>query len=272
MDYEKEYKEALKRAKAAIDIAADKDLVRGVATTIFPQLNESEDERMIKAIEHILYENYSDAAVIEGVEIAEIVTWLEKQKEPIDPFDTKLFQDGVKEGRRLEREDIKKEPIPIPDKFSGLQSLLLQYLQSAANRTDDTEIESDTDLWGRKILDYVWKYSEKPKEQKPAEWSEEDEKQIRQIERIVKNAGCTSKLQEKIHNWLKSLRSRPKPSDNWKPSEEQEVDLEKEIDKGIADYSFTKTIDLGGFKTTVLDYAKIARHFYELGLNARKEE
>lgn len=29
---------------------------------------------------------------------------------PIDPFDTKLFQDGVKEGRRLEREDMQKEP------------------------------------------------------------------------------------------------------------------------------------------------------------------
>jgi hypothetical protein len=43
--------------------------------------SESEDEKMIKAIEHILYENYSDAAVIEGVEIAEIVTWLDKQKE-----------------------------------------------------------------------------------------------------------------------------------------------------------------------------------------------
>ena len=49
-------------------------------------------------------------------------------------------------------------------------------------------------------------------------------------------------------------------------------DLEDEIDRVIADYSFTKTIDSGGFKTTVLDYAKIARHFYELGLNARKEE
>ena len=54
--------------------------------------------------------------------------------------------------------------------------------------------------------------------------------------------------------------------------EQQEVDLEDEIDRVIADYSFTKTIDSGGFKTTILDYAKIARHFYELGLNARKEE
>ena len=46
-----------------------------------PELRESEDERMKRAIVHILYENYSDAAVIEGVEIAEIVAWLDKQKE-----------------------------------------------------------------------------------------------------------------------------------------------------------------------------------------------
>lgn len=51
--------------------------------------------------------------------------------------------------------------------------------------------------------------------------------------------------------------------------EEPEVDLEKEIDRVIADYSFTKTIDSGGFKTTILDYPKIARHFYELGKNAK---
>ena len=56
-----------------------------------------------------------------------------------------------------------------------------------------------------------------------------------------------------------------------KEQERQEVDLEKEIDNVIADYSFTKAIDSGGFKTTVLDYAKIAHHFYELGLKAKEE-
>lgn len=195
-----------------------------------PELRESEDERIRKELVSLVKEG---GCITSKKDIELALAYLEKQKEPIDPFDTKLFQDGVKEGRRLEREDIKKEPIPIPDKFCGLQSLLLQYLQSAANRTNDTEIESDTDLFGRKILDYVWKYDDKQKEQghtcdsaqfeegfktglefglrkkkeqKPVEWSEEDEKQIRQIERIVKNAGCTSKLQEKIHNWLNSLR------------------------------------------------------------------
>lgn len=51
--------------------------------------------------------------------------------------------------------------------------------------------------------------------------------------------------------------------------EQPEMDLEQEIDNVIADYSFVKTIDSGGFKTTVLDYAKIARHFYELGKNSK---
>jgi len=64
----------------------------------------------------------------------------------------------------LERQ---KEPTPIPDKFSGLKSLMLQYLQSAANRKDDAEIESDTDLWGRKILDYVWKCDAEQIDQEP---------------------------------------------------------------------------------------------------------
>ena len=50
-----------------------------------------------------------------------------------------------------------------------------------------------------------------------------------------------------------------------------EVELEKEIDNIIADYPFVKTIDSDGFKVTI-DNAKIAHHFYELGLNARKEE
>ena len=65
----------------------------------------SEDEKMVKAIEHILYENYSDAAIIEGVEIAEIVTWLENQKEQKTDGKAMLhvaeksYQIGLRDGR-----------------------------------------------------------------------------------------------------------------------------------------------------------------------------
>lgn len=45
-------------------------------------------------------------------------------------------------------------------------------------------------------------------ERNHARWTEEDEKQARQIERIVHNDGCSKKLQEQIANWLKSIKER----------------------------------------------------------------
>ena len=138
---------------------------------IFPQLAESEDERTRKELVEYhkqLFEKNRDQEV--GLFHKNALTYLEKQKdldkmivvspEVWDNAISDAFENGKKEGEK------QKEPIPIPDKFSGLKSLMLQYLQSAANQKDDTEIESDTDLWGRKILDYVWKYSDEQKEQK----------------------------------------------------------------------------------------------------------
>ena len=75
-------------------------------------------------------------------------------------------------------------------------------------------------------------YLEKQKEQKPAEWSEEDEKKVssllamlttmRQLNSNGSLVGIYSKRDrekkfDEIENWLKSLRPRP----SWKPREEQ---------------------------------------------------
>lgn len=101
----------------------------------------------------------------------------------------------------------------------------------------------------------------------------EDERIRKGLIELIENWNYPQELfttKRNIIAYLKKQKEQPQVADASKM--EPEVELEKEIDKGIADYSFTKTIDLGGFKTTVLDYAKIARHFYELGLNARKEE
>lgn len=77
-NYEKEYTQALERAK---EMLVYKEVRQEDMEYLFPELKEkkSDDKRMKKAIMHVLYENYTDAAVIEGVEIAEIVAWLEKQ-------------------------------------------------------------------------------------------------------------------------------------------------------------------------------------------------
>ena len=135
MDHRKEYNEAFKRAKELHE--AGNALTKQQMEIVFPELKEIEDEMAINELQAFLASYGAD--YFGTGQWQKFDDWLEKQK----------------------------EPLPIPNKFSGLKSLMLQYLQSAANRKDDAEIEDDTDLWGRKILDYVWKYDEKQKEQKP---------------------------------------------------------------------------------------------------------
>lgn len=81
-------------------------------------------------------------------------------------------------------------------------------------------------------------YLEKQKEQKPAEWSEEDEEMIARIcanlEYLVKEAGsdseCKEKLEERI-KWMKRLKSLcPRPKAEW--GEEDKKMLET-IDKTL---------------------------------------
>lgn len=164
--------------------------------------------------------------------------------------------------------EMQKEPAPIPDKFSGLKSLLLQYLQSATNRKDDVEIEDDTDLWGRKILDYVWKQDGKqtlenykisderstakmegriegrqdvinnPEEyglQKPVEWSEEDLNMIGSIMSTIeldiqrnKKYPGIKKVHEKELKWFNGLYQRNIPVKKQELNED-DMDLTNKI-------------------------------------------
>ena len=54
--------------------------------------------------------------------------------------------------------------------------------------------------------------------------------------------------------------------------EQPEVDLEEEIDRFLKSEESTTYENAGPYKVAVKDTKKIARHFYELGFNARKEE
>ena len=74
MDYEKKYNEALERAKAVIEVSANQEEAKGIATSIFPELQENEDERIRKRIYGLIYHN--DALLDKD----ELLAYLEKQK------------------------------------------------------------------------------------------------------------------------------------------------------------------------------------------------
>lgn len=86
MDYKEKYEQALERARGLLEgmdegdyFASNEDI-----ENIFPELKESEDERIIKALISILKSDFEKDTTIFGISIEQIIVWLEKQKEPKD--------------------------------------------------------------------------------------------------------------------------------------------------------------------------------------------
>ena len=84
MDYEKKYNEALERAKRWADgtLQPERTTPQGVCEAIFPELAESEDERIGKAIVEALNSHTNSINILSarGYQMEDVEAWLEKQK------------------------------------------------------------------------------------------------------------------------------------------------------------------------------------------------
>lgn len=83
MDYEKAYNEALERARKLKE-TCDSTAVIGWCEYIFPELKESEDERIRKEIINTIKFQKEQLCHIDGATYDRLIAWLEKQKEPED--------------------------------------------------------------------------------------------------------------------------------------------------------------------------------------------
>ena len=189
---------------------------------------ESEDERMKKAIVHILYENYSDAAVIEGVEIAEIVAWLEKQREqkPAECIpDSVKFEEGFKTGRELGfREGVESvKPAEWSDEDENFIKELCNLLASIAKNN----------YVGRYYAPELVSKLQSLRPQPKQEWGEEDEDNLDSVIDLLyildsyigddcsisqeQTEETRNKIQKVLRHWLKSLPERfpIQPKQEW---------------------------------------------------------
>ena len=213
------YDEALKRAKAAMDIAADKDLVGGVARTIFPELKESEDERVIRT----LFSLCKDHDWLNGATKEECLNWLEKQKESLhitesckenaDSFTSQCGDNRFELIDKAKRDIIAKTNIESsPDEMKVLGSFLFRawqmgwlgkydvivpeqkpveiHIDNPNIQKFDPDVKvttSDSSASGDELLyvsnkSYNIGYRDGKRDaQKPAEWSEEDEENMQAI-------------------------------------------------------------------------------------------
>ena len=166
MDYKEKYEAALNSARKLREQVLNNELLGfpDQFTEIFPELTESEDERTRKEL-LVLVGSLQD---YEPEIIERWAFWLEKQKEQKPDVFGDTLSDSIPDDWRtkLSTNDSSNAPELKAENMDAIDSCMLRYLQSAANRKDDDEIMEDTRKYKQELLDLI---------QKPAEWSEEDE-------------------------------------------------------------------------------------------------
>ena len=208
MDYEKKYKEALERAKdfknGIVQFALDPG--ESIVHYIFPELRESEDERIRKELiefikwsvdRHFMREDFHQAK-----RPSEWIAYLEKQKVPegLHPEEYPLTPDEC------------VKPVEWGDKDKEMLMRCIAAIPVQGDEIMPTSYLNKLRNW----LEFLPERFNLPPKQ---EWSEEDDKMLaRIIERGQSQIQMfeTGLLPEHIA-WLKSLRPQP----HWKPSEEQ---------------------------------------------------
>ena len=138
------YDKAIKRAKAAIDVAADKDLVKGVAITILPELCESEDEKIRKELLAVMND-----LVLPNEQKARFNTWLERQKdadkaiEAVEKID-KYIDEHLANAHDMKDSNPDKKYYRGWDDALGEMSRILQDVYSGEKQKEQKPVENST--------------------------------------------------------------------------------------------------------------------------------
>lgn len=85
MNYEQEYKAALERAEI-LKKTCGSTAVIGWCEHIFPELKESEDEKIRKVLVRWFEVGARGSETFNGISTDKILAWLEKQKETYNPY------------------------------------------------------------------------------------------------------------------------------------------------------------------------------------------
>lgn len=249
MDYEKKYKEALERARQIHN--EDRAQCADVMVKVFPELAESEDERIRKR----LIEYFGDEGEwSDGISYKEVRAWLEKQKikYPVEgdfpytnPSDNLLGEidniwnklscnnefTATKDGFRevilhfvnyLDKQKPSDKVEPITE---GLKAEFQKQVSCLISSAKNNEYDYNSD-YVKYVSQSLLEYAQH--ELKSVEWSEKDEGMLNSIIDDVTPLGeCPDYPNEEERkyyyegqnkvNWLKSLKDRcmPQPKQEW---------------------------------------------------------
>jgi polyhydroxyalkanoate synthesis regulator phasin len=221
-----------KAIETAVELVKNGKISREAAEKIFPELRESEDERIRKSLIGLVEQFMADERK------EKTLAWLEKQKEqkPADISDLrdwKFIVDAVLTehegiGQYLDKPETERIAKKLQGRFSLPQSKSVEWSEEDKLWLSEVYFAIDHSMYSeierqamKKYIDYL-RYQSQPK---PAEWSEEDKLHYANIlEALEYVKGCKSDY-DKIEAlksdiaWLKSRRYQPKQE--WSEEDEK---------------------------------------------------
>jgi len=216
MDYEKAYKEALEKIREGLQPLSDGTKISGVTRAfleeVFPELQESKDEKMWKLIKKYAHYNISDIALdADHITREQLESWLEKQGEQKSIMNVPSREvilaiwDLGNEWKELTNGSISTEYGTQLDYIQKHWHESEYYLREKQGEKKVTTIDFNAKDWYVSNIDgkihNINISSEKQGEKKPT-WSEEDEEYLRRAINATKDGyPMTTK-------WLKSLKTR----------------------------------------------------------------
>lgn len=221
-----------KEKAKAYDIALDKiKMLLGTGSScsreeleyVFPEIRESEDERIRKALKQYFINSFQNngVAAICGVHIKDVLAWLEKQGEQ-KPADTEKGAKG--NDREIPNSAWSEEDeMFVHGLIRGLAAMKNIHGHTAFS-SDNIDITKTID-WLKSLKDRV---GCEVNCTTTKDWSEEDKRKIDRIYFILRQASDTHAFSTtcrligdkecvELQDFLKSIR----PQNTWKPSEEQ---------------------------------------------------
>ena len=202
MDYKEKYKQALERAKESLNDGTISQNTIDYLYGILPELKESEDEKIRKALIWHLTRVDNEIPLgayhsIDGVEIKDMIAWLEKQK--------KLEKETT-----IAWHDVSEEP-------QEMRELFCEWESDDATWHDVCFYDSKTNKFrqNKMPIDNVtkWTYVDELLElQKTVEWSEEDEIHRQWILECLADGKRKvpeySEQYQSLFDWFESLKQR----------------------------------------------------------------
>lgn len=190
MDYEKKCKELVAKIKNA-HLYAQTDSTKNVLEGILPELAESEDERIRKAIiSGMTALKEQGKETFAAIHIDDCIVWLEKQ-------DKKNSVTTKEEGKAREQVVYAINKLNVPE---SEKNKLLAWLEKQGEPTDNDMVEALRTEYEKGKADA---FAEMQKE-----WSEDDEKRLQSCINILKAKSLMGKVDTANTMWLKSLKQR----------------------------------------------------------------